>query len=50
MLLALRTFMPGWVYGAIEFFLTVMTMDIVAPAYGERKLAAFFEEELTVRH
>jgi len=32
------------VYGPIEFFLTVMTMDMVAPKYGRHKLADYYKE------
>lgn len=30
------------VYGPLEFFLTVMAMDMVAPAYGHHRLAEYF--------
>ena len=30
-------------YGPIEFFMTVMAMDMVAPEYGKHSLSAYFE-------
>jgi nucleoside-diphosphate-sugar epimerase len=30
------------VYGPLEFFLTVMAMDMVAPAYGRHRLGDYF--------
>ncbi len=37
-----RTFTGSKVYGPIEFLLTVMAMDMVAPAYGKYKLKEYF--------
>jgi uncharacterized protein YbjT (DUF2867 family) len=31
-------------YGPIEFFLTIMTMDMFAPLYGENRLADYFKK------
>ena len=31
-------------FGPIEFFLNVMAVDMVAPAYGTQTLEAFFED------
>ena len=38
-----RTFMSSKIYGPIEFFLTVIAMDMVAPEYGNHTLKAYFE-------
>ncbi|GAA6142508.1 SDR family oxidoreductase [Hydrogenophaga sp. 5NK40-0174] len=40
---AVRTFAPGTVSGPIEFFLTVMAREMVAPLYGRRTLRSHFE-------
>ncbi len=40
----IRFFTPQKVYGPIEFFLTVLTMDMVAPRYGRNKLEEFYRE------
>lgn len=49
LLLLTRTFSGVRTYGPIEFFLTVMAMDMVAPNYGKERLAdrfnAWVEEE-----
>jgi len=37
-----RTFTGSKVYGPIEFFLTVMTINMVAPAYGKYTLKEYF--------
>jgi uncharacterized protein YbjT (DUF2867 family) len=37
-----RTFTGSKIYGPIEFFLTVMAMDMVAPAYGKYTLKEYF--------
>jgi uncharacterized protein YbjT (DUF2867 family) len=37
-----RLFSGSKVYGPIEFFMTVMAMDMVAPEYGKHTLAAYF--------
>jgi hypothetical protein len=31
-------------YGPIEFFMTVMTMDMIAPSYGSYRLQEFYED------
>lgn len=38
----LRLFTPARVYGPVEFFMTVMAMDMVAPEYGKHTLGSFF--------
>ena len=39
-----RYLLPKSIYGAIEFFLTIMAMDVVAPMQvGKHRLKAFFE-------
>jgi uncharacterized protein YbjT (DUF2867 family) len=43
-LIALRTFSSSRTYGPIEFFLTVMSMDMVAPAVGSHTLASYFQK------
>lgn len=45
-----RTFTSSKTYGPIEFFMTVMVMDMTAPTYGSRKLADFFAEEIAKKH
>ena len=42
-----RTFTSSKTYGPIEFFLTVMALDVVAPKYGKYKLETFFNEQIT---
>jgi uncharacterized protein YbjT (DUF2867 family) len=42
-LLLLRTFTSGKTYGPVEFFMTVLSMDLLAPEYGEHTLKAYFE-------
>lgn len=44
LLFLLRTFTSSKTYGPIEFFMTVLSMDMVAPEYGERTLEAYFQE------
>ena len=39
-----RTFSSSKQYGPMEFFLTVLAMDMVAPKYGEYTLEKFFNE------
>lgn len=41
----LRSFTSSKTYGPIEFFLTAMAMDNVAPRYGTRRLFEFFQAE-----
>ncbi|MEM7543453.1 MAG: SDR family oxidoreductase [Pseudomonadota bacterium] len=36
---------PRTVYGPLQFFLTVLARDMLAPETGERRLADFFEQE-----
>lgn len=40
----LRLFTSAKTYGPIEFFMTVMAKDMVAPIYGEKRLKDFFQE------
>jgi uncharacterized protein YbjT (DUF2867 family) len=42
MLKLTRTFTGSQTYGPIEFFLTVMAIDMVAPPYGKHTLKAYF--------
>jgi uncharacterized protein YbjT (DUF2867 family) len=44
LLAALRTFTPVNTYGPLEFFMTVLAMDMVAPTYGKHHLKDFFFE------
>jgi hypothetical protein len=37
-----RTFFSSKTYGTIEFFLTALAFNMVAPKYGTHKLADFF--------
>ena len=39
-----KTFTGSKVYGPIEFFMTVMAMDMIAPEYGKHTLEMFFTE------
>ena len=39
-----KTFTGSKVYGPIEFFMTVMAMDMIAPEYGKHTLERFFTE------
>jgi uncharacterized protein YbjT (DUF2867 family) len=39
-----RTFTSSKVYGPMEFFFTVLSMDMIAPAYGTHRLENYFEE------
>jgi uncharacterized protein YbjT (DUF2867 family) len=48
-LAALRASTPERVYGPAEFFLAVMTSDMVAPTCGSDRLADFFRTELAAR-
>ncbi len=41
-----RTLTSVKTYGGLEFFMTVLTQDMVAPTSGNHKLKDFFEEEL----
>lgn len=42
----MRTFTSSKVYGPIEFFLTLMSEDQIAPQYGRHRLQDFFEEKI----
>jgi len=42
-LFLLRTFTSSKFYGPVEFFMTVLSMDLVAPTYGKHTLNAYFE-------
>jgi len=41
---AVKLFMGSKIYGPIEFFLTVMGMDMVAPEHGEHTLKDYFTD------
>ena len=41
-----RIFTPVKIYGPIEFFMTVLAADLVAPAYGTHHLKEFFLENI----
>jgi len=41
-----RTFTNQKTYGPIEFFLTIMAMDMQAPQYGKHKLENYFNEQV----
>ncbi|MFV9549793.1 SDR family oxidoreductase [Algibacter sp. PT7-4] len=43
---ALRTFTSVKTYGPIEFFLTLMAEDNIAPTYGKHHLKDYFREEV----
>jgi uncharacterized protein YbjT (DUF2867 family) len=40
----IRRFSGQKTYGPIEFFMTVMAMDMIAPQYGQHKLSDFYRE------
>jgi uncharacterized protein YbjT (DUF2867 family) len=42
----IRIFTTVKVYGPVEFFMTVLSTDMVAPKYGRRKLKDFFAENV----
>ena len=44
----LRTYISVKTYGGLEFFMTVLAGDLVAPAYGNHHLKEFFEENKNV--
>ena len=44
MLATLRVFTSVKTYGPLEFFMTVLAMDLVAPTYGDHHLKNFFLE------
>jgi uncharacterized protein YbjT (DUF2867 family) len=39
-----RIFTSGKTYGPIEFFMTVLAMDMVAPTYGQHTIKQYFKE------
>jgi len=39
-----RTFTSPIIYGPLEFFLTVLAMDMIAPLYGQHTLKEYFKE------
>ncbi len=41
-----RSFTNQKIYGPIEFFMTIMVMDMQAPKYGKEKLEDFFYQEV----
>jgi len=41
-----RTFFPQKTYGPVEFFLTAMGFDMVAPKFGKHKLIDFFYDSV----
>lgn len=41
-----RTFTSSKTYGPIEFFLTLMAEDTIAPRYGSHRLSLFFQNEM----
>jgi nucleoside-diphosphate-sugar epimerase len=43
LLFLLRTFTSSKTYGPIEFFMTVLSMDFIAPAFGTHTLQRYFE-------
>ena len=45
---AVRTFTSPRTYGPIEFFLTFMADDAIAPRYGGQRLSLFFQKEMDV--
>lgn len=42
----MRTFTSSKTYGPIEFFLTLMAEDAIAPRYGSHRLSHFFQNEM----
>ena len=45
-----RTFTSSKTYGPIEFFLTVLANDAIAPPYGQHKLKTFFNNQVTTKY
>ncbi len=41
---SLQSFTTQKIHGPVEFFLTVMAMDMIAPEYGSRTLEKFYSE------
>jgi uncharacterized protein YbjT (DUF2867 family) len=46
----IRKFTPARVYGPLEFTLTVITTNMVGPAYGKDSLQDFFRDEVAHNH
>jgi len=44
MLKLIRWFSTEKTYGPLEFFMTVMTLDMIAPQYGYRRLSDYYRE------
>jgi len=44
---SLRSFTSSKTYGPIEFFLTLMAYDNIAPRFGTRRLNYFFREHIS---
>ena len=44
-----RTFTSVKTYGGLEFFMTVLNLDMIAPQFGTHKLQDFFEKELSMK-
>ncbi|SHF55696.1 Uncharacterized conserved protein YbjT, contains NAD(P)-binding and DUF2867 domains [Arenibacter palladensis] len=44
----MRTFTSSKTYGPIEFFLTLMAEDAIAPRYGSHRLSHFFQNEMDI--
>uniref|UniRef100_UPI0032169329 SDR family oxidoreductase n=1 Tax=uncultured Draconibacterium sp. TaxID=1573823 RepID=UPI0032169329 len=42
-----RTFTSSKTYGPMEFFFTVLAMDMIAPKYGKHTLSEFFKNQKT---
>ena len=42
-----RTFTSSMTYGPMEFFFTVLAMDMVAPKYEQHTLSDFFNSQKT---
>jgi uncharacterized protein YbjT (DUF2867 family) len=45
LLAGLRLFTPAKTYGPLEFFMTVLAMDMIAPQYGKQRLGNFFRQQ-----
>jgi len=45
-----RTFTSSKTYGPLEFFLTVLAMDMIAPSFGKHTLKEYFKEINEVSH
>lgn len=43
-LFLIRTLTPEKTYGPIEFFMTVMTLDMIAPQFGIHRLSDYYKE------